>query len=41
MFNILKREKDPELVEVEYKLDKDFLEQMLYEFKDAGRFIKT
>lgn len=35
MFNLFKREKDPELVEVEYKLDKDFLEQMLYEFKDT------
>jgi FMN phosphatase YigB (HAD superfamily) len=35
MFNLFKREKDPELVEVEHKLDKDFLEQMLYEFKDA------
>lgn len=36
MINLFKREKDPELVEVEYKLDKDFLEQMLYEFKDEG-----
>lgn len=39
MFDFLKNEKDPDSLEIELKLDKDLLEQMLYEFKDEKFYV--
>jgi hypothetical protein len=42
MFDLFNKDKtDPELLEIEEKLDKDLLEQLLYEFKDKRFYTES